>query len=91
MAEKYAVELNIPGSGGNNNTGTGNFISPKKAGLIARSVRLEIAAKGVLPDAPSKDLVEACVLLADISGFTALGEKLTKNLLPKCPQQYRLW
>ena len=31
----------------------------------------------MLPDAPSKDLVEACVLLADISGFTALGEKLT--------------
>ncbi len=47
------------------------------AGLIPRSVRLEVTQLGALPDAPSKKLVEACVLLADISGFTALGEKLT--------------
>ena len=52
-------------------------ISTTEAGLIPRSVRLEVTQLGALPDAPSKKLVEACVLLADISGFTALGEKLT--------------
>ncbi len=78
MAEKYAVELPLPGSD-DNNSGVTAFLSPKQAGLIPRSVRLEIASSGKLPDAPSKKLVEACVLLADISGFTALGEKLTKE------------
>ena len=65
MAQKYAVGLNL-GSGdeGNKNDSGSNteFISPKKAGLIPRSVRLEIAANGVLPDAPSKELVEAAIL-----------------------------
>ncbi len=81
MAEKYAVELPLPGNEtkDNNNNATTQFISPKQAGLIPRSVRLEITKLGKLPDAPSKQLVEACVLLADISGFTALGEKLTKE------------
>ena len=76
MADKYKVELNLPGGEDNNNNSATAFISPKDAGLIPRSVRLEIASSGKLPDAPSKKLVEACVLLADISGFTALGEKL---------------
>ena len=80
MAQKYAVELPLPGNeGSKNNSMEGKFISPKKAGLIPRSVRLEIAKAGKLPDAPSKELMEACVLLADISGFTALGEKLTNE------------
>ena len=76
MADKYKVELNLPGGEDNNNNSATAFISPKDAGLIPRSVRLEITSAGKLPDAPSKKLVEACVLLADISGFTALGEKL---------------
>eukprot|EP00942_MAST-04A_sp_MAST-4A-sp1_P014921 g14921.t1 len=82
MAEKYKVDLNLPGiEGKNNNNNEKNdeqkYLTVQQAGFIPRSVRLEIAAKGVLPDAPTKDLVSACVLLADISGFTALGEKLT--------------
>lgn len=79
MAEKYNVGLDLPGNDEGKNNEAQAFISPKKAGLIPRSVRLEIEAKGQLPDAPSKKLVEACLLLADISGFTALGEKLTKE------------
>ena len=78
MAEnKYKVELDLPGKEIKTNDVSSKFINPKRAGLIPRSVRIEIAEKGQLPDAPSKKLVEACVLLADISGFTALGEKLT--------------
>eukprot|EP00942_MAST-04A_sp_MAST-4A-sp1_P003825 g3825.t1 len=78
MAEnKYKVELDLPGKETKTNDVPSKFINPKRAGLIPRSVRIEIAEKGQLPDAPSKKLVEACVLLADISGFTALGEKLT--------------
>ena len=78
MAEKYNVGLPL-GTEETNSDAINKFISPKHAGLIPRSVRLEITQKGKLPDAPSKDLVEACLLLADISGFTALGEKLTKE------------
>ena len=78
MAEKYNVGLPL-GTEETNNDAINKFISPKHAGLIPRSVRLEVAANGKLPDAPSKDLVEASLLLADISGFTALGEKLTKE------------
>jgi class 3 adenylate cyclase len=81
MAEKYAVELALPGNEANNNNNNNNenmtFLLAKDAGLIPRSVRLEIAAKGTLQDAPSKQLVEQALLLSDISGFTALGEKLT--------------
>ena len=51
MAEKYAVELPLPGSDNNNSEVTA-FLSPKQAGLIPRSVRLEIASSGKLPDAP---------------------------------------
>ena len=85
MAEKYNVNLNLPGSNEDNNNNNNNntiqtFISPQRAGLIPRSVRLEITAEKQLPDAPSKQLVEACLLLADISGFTALGEKLRTAL-----------
>ena len=78
MAEKYNVGLPL-GTEETNSDAINKFISPKHAGLIPRSVRLEITQKGKLLDAPSKDLVEACLLLADISGFTALGEKLTKE------------
>ena len=78
MAEKYNVGLPL-GTEETNSDAINKFISPKNAGLIPRSVRLEITQKGKLLDAPSKDLVEACLLLADISGFTALGEKLTKE------------
>ena len=80
MAEKYAVELALPGNEANNNNNNNEnmtFLLAKDAGLIPRSVRLEIAAKGALQDAPSKQLVEQALLLSDISGFTALGEKLT--------------
>ena len=77
MADKYKVELNLPGGKENNNNPATTFISPKDAGLIPRSVRLEIASSGQLPDAPSKKLVEACVLLADISGFTFFRKLLT--------------
>ena len=79
---KYEVGLSLPGGSENvvNTTETiTTYMSMKNAGLIPRSVRLEITKKKRLPDAPSKELVEACLLLADISGFTALGEKLTKE------------
>ena len=78
MAEKYNVGLPL-GTEETNSDAINKFISPKHAGLIPRSVRLEITQKGKLPDAPCKDLVEACLLLADISGFTALGEKLAAD------------
>ena len=42
MADKYKVELNIPGGEDNNNNSATAFISSKDAGLIPRSVRLEI-------------------------------------------------
>ena len=79
---KYEVGLSLPGGSESvvNTTETiTTYMSMKNAGLIPRSVRLEITKKKRLPDAPSKELVEACLLLADISGFTALGEKLTKE------------
>ena len=65
MAEKYAVELDLPGNTINSEA-VQTFISPKEAGLIPRSVRLEISASGKLPDAPSKRLIEASLLLAVI-------------------------
>ena len=76
MAEKYKVDLDLPG---NETKGSDveAFMSAKNAGMIPRSVRLEIIKEGKLMDAPSKKLVGACLFLADISGFTALGEKLT--------------
>ena len=80
MAEKYAVELALPGNEvkkNNDDIENMTFLPAKDAGLIPRSVRLEIAEKGSLQDAPSKKLVEQALLLSDISGFTALGEKLT--------------
>jgi len=79
MSEKYKVELKLPGNENKSSSPNGEqkFLTVQQAGFIPRSVRLEIAEKGVLPDAPTKNLVSACVLLADISGFTALGEKLT--------------
>ena len=40
---------------------------------------MEITNTGQLPDAPGKILEEAVILLADISGFTALGEKLNEE------------
>ena len=55
MADKYKVELNLPGGEDNNNNSATAFISSKDAGLIPRSVRLEIATSGKLPDAPSKN------------------------------------
>ena len=54
MADKYKVELNLPGGEDNNNNSATTFISSKDAGLIPRSVRLEITSAGKLPDAPSK-------------------------------------
>ena len=79
MADKYKVELNLP----NNNdkklpASEMKFLTPLQAAFIPRSVRVEIVqAGGVLPDAPRRTNIDAVVLLADISGFTALGEKLT--------------
>ena len=65
MAEKYAVELNLPGNNNNNNnnnsSSTTTFLSATEAGLIPRSVRLEVTQLGALPDAPSKKLVEAFI------------------------------
>ncbi len=78
MAEKYKVSLELPG---NENKAVANgeqtYLTPQQAAFIPRTVRKDIAKTGALLDAPTKKLVEAVVLLADISGFTALGEKLT--------------
>ena len=43
---------------------------------------MEVNENNELPNAPCKELVDAVVLLADISGFTALGEKLADELGP---------
>ena len=78
MAEKYKVDLDLPGNEKKTSeSGEQQYLTVQQAGFIPRSVRMEITEKGVLPDAPTKTLVQACILLADISGFTALGEKLT--------------
>ena len=78
MADKYKVKLDLPGAENNNVTtpDVQNYLTPQQAAFIPRSVRVEISKTGTLPDAPLKSLIEAVVLLADISGFTALGEKL---------------
>ena len=52
------------------------YLSASEASFIPSSVRREIEQSGELPDAPSSDLIQGVVLLADISGFTKLGEKL---------------
>ena len=75
MADKYKVQLDLPGHNTNGPLSEQGYLSPMKAAFIPRSVRLEVASLGKLPDAPIKKTVEAVVLLADISGFTALGEK----------------
>ena len=78
MAEKYKVDLDLPGNEKKTSeSGEQQYLTVQQAGFIPRSVRIELTERGVLPDAPTKALVQACVLLADISGFTALGEKLT--------------
>ena len=75
MADKYNVGLNLPGSETKEtDENSQEFISVRNAGLIPRSVRLEIASTMSLPDAPSKKLVECSRYC-----FTALGEKLTKE------------
>ena len=82
MADKYKVALDLPGKDNNSDKvqdGDIQYLTPQQAAFIPRSVRREITEKGVLPDAPVRNLVEAVVLLADISGFTALGEKLTSE------------
>ena len=84
MAEqKYNVELNLPNNEKTNNEkGEMKFLSSYQAAFIPRSVRLEVTKTNELPNAPCKQLVEAVIFLADISGFTALGEKLTEELGP---------
>ena len=84
MAEqKYNVELNLPNNEKTNNEkGEVKFLSSYQAAFIPRSVRLEVTKTNELPNAPCKQLVEAVIFLADISGFTALGEKLTEELGP---------
>ncbi len=80
MAEKYKVSLDLPGN--ENKTvanGEQTYLTPQQAAFIPRSVRKEITSTGILPDAPVRRLVDAVILLADISGFTALGEKLTSE------------
>ena len=79
MADKYKVQLDLPGHNTNGPLSEQGYLSPMKAAFIPRSVRLEVASLGKLPDAPIKKTVEAVVLLADISGFTALGEKLANE------------
>ena len=83
--EKYNVALNLPDGGGKKVTqavGEMKYLTPHQAGFIPRSVRMEINKTNELPNAPCKELVDAVVLLADISGFTALGEKLADELGP---------
>tara|TARA_A100001015_G_C14799682_1_gene636400 strand:- start:279 stop:830 length:552 start_codon:yes stop_codon:yes gene_type:complete len=78
MAEKYKVSLDLPGNEKKVvANGEQTYLTPQQAAFIPRSVRLDISNTGKLADAPLRTLVEAVVLLADISGFTALGEKLT--------------
>ena len=79
MADKYKVELPLPGNDKNAPPTEQSYLPPMKAAFIPRSVRLEVANLGKLPEAPLKKVVEAVVLLADISGFTALGEKLANE------------
>ena len=53
-------------------------LSTLEASFIPLSVRKE-CFNGEMPPAPTASLVEATVLLADISGFTKLGEKLKEE------------
>ena len=84
MAEKYNVALNLKNDNNNNNSKSKQNIpamdklSLLQASFVPLSVRKE-CMQGTLPIAPSANLVEATVLLADISGFTKLGEKLNKE------------
>ena len=83
--EKYNVELNLPDVGKKKEpqaSGEIKYLTPHQAGFIPRSVRMEVNENNELPNAPCKELVDAVVLLADISGFTALGEKLADELGP---------
>jgi hypothetical protein len=80
MADKYKVQLDLPGAEKDVvNVSEQKYLSIQQAAFIPRSVRVEIAKTGQLPDAPLRANVEAVVLLADISGFTALGEKLASD------------
>lgn len=78
MAQKYQVNLPIGGTKEEKEY-EGGYLTVREAAFITCSVRLEIQKAGKLPDAPCDDLVEAGILLADISGFTALGEKLREK------------
>ena len=79
MAEKYKVQLDLPDSENKKMVPNGEqrFLTPQQAAFIPRTVRKDISNTGKLQEAPLKHLIEAVVLLADISGFTALGEKLS--------------
>ena len=79
-----ADEVNGSDAGKSSSGGSGwenDMLSASEASFITSSVRREIqAAGGDLPDAPTSDLIQAGVLLADISGFTKLGEHLRNEL-----------
>ena len=51
-------------------------LSLAEASFIPLSVRNEVKELNALPVAPSSDIVEAAVLMADISGFSRLSETL---------------
>ena len=68
MADKYKVELNLPGNETKVVEPT-TYLTPEKAAFIPRSVRLEVSQTGKLPDAPLRTLIEASVLLADIREY----------------------
>ena len=73
------TKLKIPGAETKEAESEYEFLSPQLAAYISSSVRQEIMDANDLPDAPLVDIVEAAVLLADISGFTKLGESLNSQ------------
>ena len=79
MAEEFNTQLPL----NTNNDNKDNVPPPEteyltsvEAAFITNAVRNTISETLQLPEAPSSKLVEASILLADISGFTKLGERL---------------
>ena len=73
------VPLSIPNSSKPTSTTAttpSTFLTDQEASFLPSSVIKEITRTGKLPVAPSSEIIEAAVLLADISGFSKLSEKL---------------
>ena len=79
MAEEFNTQLPLNTNNDNKDNGPPpetEYLTSVEAAFITNAVRNTISETLQLPEAPSSKLVEASILLADISGFTKLGERL---------------